>query len=189
MPAKAQFATDTECNRRLVAENTDSNFDWDYFNLVKTAADAADGRPILNRSPEHASIILEILFTKAEKHVRVVTNKLDPSVWVGGRVLGAVRSFLAKPGSSIDILVECPSVGDIDFVRIIGGEFPDKVRISSVPAKLQEKYGWNFVVVDGRHFRFEQNRQELRAFIQFGNESEAMHLEDLFEKLKKRACE
>jgi hypothetical protein len=156
-----------------------------YRSNVEKVAEIADGRTILNRSPDHASIILEWVFNKSSDCVEILTSELSEKVYGKPELISAARRFLEKPRSRIEIIAEQP----VDRWRhaflseLDRAGFEDRVRLRFIPEDSQKQYSFNFAVGDGRHFRFEQSRLSYEAVAQFGSVQVGNKLHEIFEDL------
>ncbi|MEA2909866.1 MAG: hypothetical protein QOJ15_1947 [Bradyrhizobium sp.] len=141
-----------------------------YRSHVEALATRADGELVLNRSPAHASIVLEAVFNASSEIVEILTSKLAPEVYGEPELIEAAARFLDRPKSSIAILSE----SEIDrathpfLVALDARGFADRISIRCLPAASLKRYSFNFAVGDRRHFRFEQSRDSFEAFARFG---------------------
>lgn len=140
--------------------------------------------PILNRSAHHAAVIMEYIFARAEDDVSILTGCLDVSVYGTSEVISAaVKALADHPSLNIRVLSECDLPSDHPFIlNIRQNGFGERVKF----AIINQEYGAppsHFAVADGRHFRFEGNKNNCEAVVYFGNSDTGGHLLDTFNKM------
>jgi hypothetical protein len=160
-----------------------------YRKYVRSLAKACDGKIILNRSPEHAAVIVEHLFLCSESEANILTAELHPSAYGSDEVISAAIKFVHDhPAAKITILSEKAIPPTHPLLEALSGAgFIDRVEIVRVPDSLQKDYKYNFFVGDGHHFRFEKDRGYFDAVVQFGAPAIGSKLKSVFSKLKKNA--
>jgi hypothetical protein len=160
-----------------------------YHRYVKKIACAADGKIILNRSPEHAAVIVEHLFLCSENEVDILTSELNETVYGSDAVIRAAIAFMKdRQNSRIRILVEKKISSAHPFLkRLLNTGLSNHFEINQVPAELQETYRYNFSVGDGHHFRFEKDRRFFDAVVQFGAPSVGAKLHSVFLELRRKS--
>lgn len=128
-----------------------------YKAAILTLIEIDGEQPISNGMPEHAAILYECFFDKAQSEVLILCDKLANEVFGQRGVLTKAREALAR-NVSIDILTRFkPEDGPfLDLAR--NGEFPN-LRVIHM-AQAPEV---NFAVVDGKRYRYEENLKEFRA--------------------------
>lgn len=144
-----------------------------YLEMVCSNAKKQDGNPIYNRTVEHASVLLENLFNVAEKEILILSGELYPRVYGTGGAVQNFKRFLEKDGTSAKILVEDLSENLIwqnPLLATLSAEMKKKVTVHSVPDEVKDKYEFHFCVVDGKHYRFEENRADHSAIASFNSE-------------------
>jgi hypothetical protein len=164
----------------------------EYRKFVEDVANGSRaGEVILNRSPDHAAVVIEFLFRKAESYVHILTRRMSEEVYSKQGILDAAVEFLgAHPAATISILAEEPINRSLHpFFVAVDRIFKERVRLRFVaPAKVHT-YNFNFAVADGRSYRFEESRDSREAVIQFGDEEFGEKLEATFEELSSTASE
>jgi hypothetical protein len=160
-----------------------------YRALVDAAAGAEDGRIVLNRTSEHASIIMEYLFRKAHDRVEIVTGRLTDSTYGTDETIKAALTFLAgNPDAAIDILAEREIALDNKLMTAVrDAGFAERVVVTHVPATIQASYQDHVIISDGVHYRYQKNRGDCAATVQFGSNGAVGKLREDFLKLKERA--
>jgi len=163
----------------------------DYYDYVKKIAEGPKpSLVILNRSPEHAAVILERLFLSATDDVRLVSSQLSEDVYGTDRVKQAAKLFLnSKRSARLSILVERPVemsastfMTELDRAGLSG-----QIEMSIIPPETVSDYRFNFAVADGVNYRFEENRASRHATVQFGNKAFGEVLEGAFGQLSASA--
>ena len=150
-----------------------------------------------NRDILHATEIAVEGIRHSEKRVRILSHKLDISLYGDPRLLDAVKEFLKKDGSSMEILVESSIVegqfseaNQHPMISLARQQDDEKMRIWLVPEDLVEKYQFNFMTFDNFGYRLEANRKKFSATAGFHSEETeefVRKLDGFFEYLKKRS--
>ena len=154
-----------------------------YRAFVQERANAEDGQVVLNRTTEHAAVVLSIVFDKADRLVEIVSGELDDSVWsVEAVILSAIAFLQRDAAASIHVVVEqnLDLVGNGFLSALRDAGFLDRIRLFRAPAELTQQYRYHFIVADGRHYRFQRDRTTFEAMIQFGVEETGSKLRKLF---------
>ncbi len=169
-----------------------SNSDFeDYRSSVRAAISGDDERAVLNGSLKHAQIVIEEAFRAASQRVRILSNSLDGGCYDSPSVLALVKDFLARAGTSLSILVETP-ISEIQsgiFYKTFEAEIQSgKIDLAYVPSAISKDYGFNFLVVDERSYRFEADRRKPEAVVLGGAHAAlpAQRLARLFDSLQAR---
>ncbi len=160
----------------------------DYSVFVREVADGDwPSQTIFNRSPDHAAVIVENLFRKAESRVEILTNTLSEEVYNRPEVKKAAVSFLRRhPRAHIDILAEELVVRAAHpfLIHVDASGLGNRLTLARVRASDVANYKFNFAVADGKSFRFEESRLLFNAIVGFGHEIEAARLHHVFQQLK-----
>lgn len=162
----------------------------EYRHFVEAIAKASGpSQVILNRSPEHASIVIEMLFRKAINNVQLISRKLSADVYASKGVIDAASQFLAR-GGKVHFLVETainrtqhPLLIALDKVA------RSNVVITVVPEQIASRYKFNLVVADGQSYRFEPDRGVREAIIRFGDQQFGEKLEGAFAQIARDSLE
>jgi hypothetical protein len=161
-----------------------------YRTIVERAYTAMDGKDVvLNRTPEHASIVVEFLFRAAKLLVEIITSELVDATYGQPAVIAAALAFLrSDQNARIDILVEktiSPNSKLMTAIRDAGLE--RQVTITPVPIAVQAGYLDHVIVVDGVQYRYQKHRDFCDATIQFGNGDRGAKLHSQFLDIKNKA--
>ena len=133
-----------------------------------------------NRDIHHAHAVVCLAFRYAQEKVLLLSHRLDPELYASQWFLQEAEDFLKRSGS-LQILAET----DLDErhpLIALADRFPDSVQIVRIPAKLQEQYRYNYMVVDDIGYRFERDRAEPRAVVAFHDENDGA---EMIESLKR----
>ena len=147
-----------------------------------------------NRDITHAAVITRAGFQYANSKVRLLSHKLDSTLYGTSFLNDHVTPFLDKEGASLHILVETdvPNNHPIwDFVEN-GGYSDEQLTIKRVPSDLVEQYKFNYLVVDDFGFRFERDREEYAAVASFHERDSETMVESLisfFDDLEERSSD
>jgi hypothetical protein len=159
----------------------------EYREFVARVSDSPwPSETIANRSWEHASVIIEFLFRKAENSVEILTSKLTESVYGCTPLIESAKEFLqTHPIATIRILSE----NNLDrenhpFLREMdAGGFAERVVLKFISDDIRIRYKFNFAVADGKSFRFEDSRDSFEAVVGFGHDKVASRLHTIFMQL------
>lgn len=156
-----------------------------YREMVKHHAWRRSGEPIFNASMEHASVVVETLFSTAQKQLSILTGTLNPRVYGREAVVTEARLFLAASHrNSLRIILESDS--SIDRCRhplfIACSDFTNiELRVAS--PELQERYDFHFLVADEDCYRLENDKNRPLATAHFGDAEGAKNLNRIFDIL------
>lgn len=122
-----------------------------------------------NRDMQHATIIVCTAFRHAEKRIRLVSRELDPQLYATPWFREAAKGFLSRSGDTkLVVLVE----RDIDAthpIQQMAEEYGDRADVKRVPDFVQERYPFNFMLIDDIGYRLEYDRATPAAFVSFYN--------------------
>ena len=124
-----------------------------------------------NSSIMHATEIIANGFLVSRKQVRLLSYYLDPALYGADYVKDAMRKFLKKQDTKLNILVE-QDISQNHPIMALCREFKDRVIIKRVPDKLVATYSHNFMTMDNWGYRFEYNRKKLVATASFNEKSQ-----------------
>lgn len=159
----------------------------DYRRYVEKLSNAGNATEvILNRSSEHAAVVVEFLFRRAEYEMEILTNELAEDVYGVPGVIAAAQSFLERNlNASIHILAEKPVVrASHPLLRSLDQSgLGDRVHLAFIPEATQKTYNFNFAVADQKSYRFEETRTTREAIVQFGDAKFGAQLHSVFGKL------
>jgi len=157
----------------------------EYREFVRSLASKRDGEPIYNASVEHASIVIESLFANAERRVDVLSGIFNARVYGREPVIEEAKLFLALSAKNrLRIILEKDSPED----RTIHPFFKacasmPNIELRVAPQKVQDTYGFHFVLVDDDSYRFESDKTKPSAVAAFGHKEGAENLNEIYEYL------
>lgn len=155
-----------------------------YRAHVEALAAKRKGEPLYNDSLEHAAIVLQSMFSHAQRSVRLLTGELNKDAYARRAIIDEVKRFVESNSHSLQILYEDERLGGSDaaaqhpFLKAIAGR--DRVELRHVPRRLQSRYACHFMLVDGDSYRFEPDKEKFGAVAAFGDEDGGKNLENLF---------
>lgn len=162
-----------------------------YRDHVRACAEqgrSGKSETVYNRSPAHASIIVEHLFAFADHTVDVLTGHLNTVVYGQAPVLEAAVDF-ARKGGKLRILMEDVQAhhaqGNALIARLKVENLMGAVDARCVPATLETAYPYHFAVADGRSFRMEGDKRDTQAVGAFGDVEVGQALQDRFNEIWK----
>ncbi|HZL58978.1 MAG TPA: hypothetical protein VFC38_04700 [Stellaceae bacterium] len=160
----------------------------EYRRFVATmAAGDKPSETFSNFSHEHAAVVIAAIFRHARNHVEILTGALDPDVYCTQEVIDAAVAFARQPGASIRVLPERPIAPNHALLAALAAaNLRNRIIIYDLIQRSSNEL-FHFVVADGRHYRFEQNREEMTAIIQFGEPKLCTGLHEYFDKHAKNA--
>ncbi len=152
--------------------------------------------PLFNKTPGHAAIVLRWLFKSGENTAKILTGGMNADIYARDEVATAITNFLSKPHAHMTIIFDEQSVKgnvavDEPYIRkhlllgrfVRADNYKNKIEFWVVPKEIRDTYTCHFVVIDGRSFRFEQDRTKHEATGQFDNFELAETLSGIFKRL------
>ncbi len=136
---------------------------------------------IYNSSSLHAAVQIEQLFLAAKTSVKIVCRQLNPTSYGNPLALKAAEAFLGgEGGGTISIFTADIDEGDSGnpFVR----RFADDARVMICKAAAPTKF--DFMVVDGRAYRYEPDADDSVARASFNDPATAAQLDRVFTALE-----
>ena len=156
----------------------------EYREEIKEAITTMDGRPVYNRSLEHAAIIVEEMFALAENEIKLFTGRLNADVYGVPPVIDRAKEFLTESDHKVRILIE-EQVDEGELRRhpfIWGMSRFDNLEVRCL--RLEEyDPDFHMMLVDQHSYRFEPDKRQFEAVATFGDPNTTKHLNGLFEQL------
>lgn len=154
----------------------------DYKVKVLKSIAVKDGKAIYNGSVEHASVLTECAFLTANKKINILTNQLDGEAYNRPDLISAAASYLNDKDHKLKVLIEDGNaVAEESHGFYSTFKHYDNVEFRIVPEEIIEQYSYNFYVMDGDSYRFEEDRTRPEAVASFGGDTEAAeNLNDIF---------
>jgi len=154
-----------------------------YEEAVKSYFDLESSEIFHNGKKEHAKIIIEQMFSRAEKSVHIFCKNLLAEVYNDTHLLRALHSCMHR-GASVHVLVENEPQAK-DFLMessYLKQKYPQKLSIRQLGARSSaKKWGFNFAVMDAKAVRFEADKEQSNAIASAHNEKLAAVVEAAFD--------
>lgn len=161
-----------------------------YREKIDRLISESTGEVVLNGSHEHAAIIMERMFARAENSVKILTRKFDPRIYCAPKTVEAARQMLGDKSRFIQILIE-----EIDATNQKGSPYFEdfasfgNLEILQVPEILREPVTVNFALMDDCGYRFERDQNGATAIVAFGEKELSPRLSNLFDNIWARSRE
>jgi hypothetical protein len=156
-----------------------------YRKFVEAVAQMADGKPIFNRSPAHAAVVVEYIIGGASEKIDIITGRLYEQVYGVPTVVEAAMRFLrSQPTASMRILSEeliAPNHPLLSAIKSAG--FQDRVSMKVLPKEIAASTPYHFALADSNSFRFESDKTQMEAVVQFGKDDIGRKLDITFNRL------
>lgn len=155
-----------------------------YRDKIDRIITEASGEIVLNGSHDHASIILERMFSRAHESVCILTRKFDPRIYCDAATVDAARKMLGDNSRRVQVLIEDPEAtsqnGNPYFEELasIGN-----IEIKVIPERLKAPISINFALMDESGFRLEKDQSGTTAIVCFGNREITPRLKSLFDQV------
>jgi hypothetical protein len=155
-----------------------------YRKHVRDLAELRDGTPVFNGSTEHASVIAECMFAKANNCVRILNGKMNARVYASEGVREQISLFLADDSHKLQILIEDFSENNLTDHPFFDGFLDHQnVVVRGLLPELAADIKFHFLVMDDDSYRFERNKEKHEAVAAFGEAKGARNLIGVFEEL------
>ncbi|MDE0006246.1 MAG: hypothetical protein OXQ29_26455 [Rhodospirillaceae bacterium] len=122
-----------------------------------------------NKDARHATVVLSVSFRHAKQEIRLLSNKLDPELYASPGFLSEFYPFLGDPEKRLRILVES-DIEERHPIMVAARDYPDRLTIKRVPEDVVGQYPFNFMIVDRKGYRFESDRADFAAMVEFNND-------------------
>ena len=163
-----------------------------YRERVFSTASQRDGEAtyIYNGSMDHAAIVIEAMFTQAQKNFVILTGNLNARVYGREEVVKQAKLFLS---GSVKNVLRVVLEEDIPENRKQHPFFQalaeyDNFLVRYAPPKIQEKYDFHFSEMDGNSYRIEYDKKKPFAVAAFGDKEGAKNIANVFDSIWKK-CE
>ena len=154
-----------------------------YRRMVADIAAAGDGRVIMNRTAEHAAVVIENVFRHAKGSVEILTGHLYDGIYGVPQVLDAVDKFLSPdPSRRVCVVAEKPIDPNHPFFAAIKKHRPD-FNVKLITSELEKATPFHFCVADELNFRFEPDKTKYAAHGRFGVPEIGKKLSQTFQRL------
>ena len=153
---------------------------------LKTALRKKTPYTLSNRDILHATEIALAGIAHAEQTVRILSHKLDISLYGDPRLQKVLNDFLRKKDSEMHILVESDINGERTsrqkehpLLTLARQQGDTKIEMHRVPDSLVDQYHFNFMTIDDIGYRLEPNRKEFSATAEFYSDSAKQFVKEL----------
>lgn len=136
-----------------------------YTKQLEYALKQQETYSVYNKDIWHAAAIVRTVFLFARDHVRLLSHKLDPSLYGDSALLATVETFLTQD-AKLDILIEQQIPSDHPMLGL-RNKYHDRLTIAVVLPDWVSQYTFNFMVVDDFGYRFEHDRSSPMAIASF----------------------
>lgn len=161
-----------------MTDNRDS-----YREAIQSLARERKGKPFPSADARHASVAVETLFLLSERHVRLLTGRVDRPIFSDPIVISAARRFLSRQGTKISVILSeddatLPFFGDLSDLR-------KSIETFALPPNIANSVVYRFIVGDEDMYRLEGDKDDLAGVVAYGDVKFCSHLILIFEQLKK----
>ena len=155
-----------------------------YRENVARLADLNSTEVFSNGKAEHAAIIFETFFQRANRRVIFFCQNLSRDVFARPGLRIQMQEALRK-NIAVDFLIQSPPESE-DLEGAIQNWQADGLPVNLIVAKnpTVQNLSSNFAVMDGKAYRFEENRGEKKAVACMNGVASAKGLVSLFGILK-----
>ena len=161
-----------------------------YEQTVRRMAETNADELISNSEPEHAATLYKVFFENARQSVMLLCKDFDERVFSRKDVLSAFKDAVRR-GVKFDVIVQQQS--DNEFKGTFNNESTKRPKqLQLIEAYQHTSEGANkvatapnnFCVVDGKGFRWEENRAECIATASMNRPALASQLTRLFKSCR-----
>ena len=149
-----------------------SNRLYEYAQRLRDALGNDTQFAAYNKDIRHASAVVCLAFEHAEKRILLLSHKLDRELYGSKWFMESARVFLERQKGKLQILVESDLEPDHPVVGL-AADYNDQVTVKRVPNDVLDQYGYNYMVVDSKGYRFERDRNEPQAVVFFNEDSDS----------------
>ena len=142
-----------------------------YSDAIEYYAKESTNALFFNKGNEHAIIVFRTIFRYAKERIFIVAKNLNNSVTKSDDYLQAMRSFLDKKNTKLDVLISEYDDSGNDLFSLLK-KYPEQVKIRCTEGKLftnQDGEDIHFCVADGHMYRLETNIMERKASCNFND--------------------
>ena len=139
---------------------------------------------ILNNNIQHATILIEQIFRHATHTVKLLSVSLDAALYNQTNVLDAMRDFLKKETTRLEIVTE-KEICSKSNAALLGilDKYKAQVGCKIAEPWLSKQYKYNFLTSDDSTYRFEGDKNKHEATAEFHNKSHVLKLNSVFDKI------
>ena len=143
---------------------------------IRVAREAYDEKsvPIFSGSAAEAEVIIIGLWKSAKQHVRILGRHLDDDVFKSNQLIQTASDFLDKPHARAEIYLERPSDDGNTFFTMLDQH--DNAIITIIPPSIAKRYKFGVMIVDGKSYRYAEDKLEKASISSFGDKKNASFL-------------
>jgi hypothetical protein len=156
---------------------------------VRNLAKNRVGERIRTSSKRHAIAIFEAMFGSATKKICIFTEQLLPDVFGAAEVIDAAGSFISRPQTILQVLVQTPKVqsnwGEHPLFRALTSGPPEgrgRIVARAATGSYARDTAHHFAVVDEVGYRFEVQHDTAEAIASFSEPTTAKQLQVAFDE-------
>jgi hypothetical protein len=161
-----------------------------YSQIVKDLMESKSSEVISNSEPSHAQALFQSFFEYAKKEVLIFCHNLDKRVFDDPKIVEMAENAIEKRGISLHVIMQSEPDESL-FFNFVNGRANDSAKISITSCKdipgfnVQEA---NYTVMDGRAYRYEENRSEIKAIASMNQPEMAGALTRVFNGTRSILC-
>ena len=154
----------------------------DYSEAVEFYASKRIDNVFFNSGNPHALVVFENIFKYATDNIIIVAKNLNNSVTNDSRYIDAIKSFLLKKNTRLEILVSEDARNEsLLFVEL--KKYSDKITIKNSNGKFFKNGKGeeiHFCIADNSIYRLETNIKDRKASCNFNDVDYCLKLKTLF---------
>lgn len=150
-----------------------------YRDIFRWRLRTGNANLMFNDSPTHATVLIAELLQCAQNDVWIFCRELGEDVWCTESVLAALDVAILNKVSFHVLVQKAPSETNRALVKLTNAKI--EVKMSRCNSKA------NFVVADGRAYRFEEDSSVRKGFACANDATNATKLVEAFNNLSKNA--
>jgi len=159
----------------------------EYRRLIERYASSRVDKRVSNGLPAHAAILIEAMFKTASAEMRIFSKDLNEDVFCSNEMIQAVVTFVAKPYSTLKILLEKkPDDGWVEshslFQALRKLDAHGVVEVLPAVGNYAEGKAEHFAVMDDDGYRFEFDHDSCQAVANFNESTVAKKLISAFDE-------
>lgn len=165
----------------------------EYRKIIQHLAAEKINRRIPNGKPAHAAILLEAMFTKADRDMRIFSRSLDESTYDNADLIDAAQRFLSRPATRLRILLQNridvsalkshPLIKALsEMTAALTTAHEQKLQIRFAEGAYSKDSAKHLAVMDDLGFRFEVDHDKTQAIANFNEPRVASELATAFDR-------
>lgn len=151
-----------------------------YRENIRFLAERESDSLVLNGQPEHAAALFETMFDFAQQRVDFLCKNLSSAVFDRSEVKASFERAAAR-GVQFRIIVQDSEPESKGFANLVEEARKDGLKVNMAIGNSGGESDPNFAVFDLKGFRFERNRNEMKAVASFNRPDIAQNLQRSFE--------